>query len=162
MFPEEEFVPKLIQSSRGEVLFQLLSERALERRDPIVGYITAANLCGVTGHDIGRPFAQVCSRVDAACFYAGMPMLALHHVRSSSGEINDKAFRGVWEAFRDEAIQICTTHIWTREELDSVAFSLGKLPDESATSIWQSIEHKEARSSGLIRKSLHRRLNKND
>ena len=149
---------QLVQTLRANVLFDLLSKRALARSTPIIGYINAANLCGVKGKDIGRPFAQVCSRVDAASFYAGFPMLALHHVRSSNGEINDKAFRGIWEQFRQETIDRSIKHKWTLEELNSIAFSLGKLPDEAATSIWQSIERKEARNQGHIRKILHKRV----
>lgn len=121
---------------------------------PILGYEAAAKSIGLDG-DYSRHMGQVCSRIDAAAFVTGWPMLSVHMVRKANGDVNHDSFSmRDWPAWHDEVIAITTTHKWTVQQVDEILRELDGLPRNSAQLIWKSYE----RGSAFIRWNLHRKL----
>jgi hypothetical protein len=128
----------------------------------INGYGTLAELCGREGGSTdARFFGQVTSRIDAACFYAGLPMLSAHWVRNSLGEVNPFSFDQDFAPFKDEILRVSAGHIWTDEDFSRLLKHLHQLPDEAATTIWDHIRDREYAKPGFIKYNLHRRLSAN-
>ena len=151
------------QIGRANDFLKLLKPVALAGDRPIVGYVKAATMIGWKGHDIGRAVGQVLSRLDAACFYAGLPMLALHFVRPTDGDINDKAFDDHFRQYRTEIYESTQNHNWTDEDFQRIQSALDALPKESAGSIWKNIVDRDMQSGGkFIRYNLHRRIRRTD
>lgn len=125
----------------------------------INGYGTLAELCGrQAGSTDARFFGQVASRIDAACFYAGLPMLCVHWVRNSGGDINPYSFNQEFAPFKDEILKASEEYEWTTHDFHRVQAQLNALPDESATSIWANVVAREFAKPGFIKYNLHRKL----
>jgi hypothetical protein len=131
----------------------------VESNELINGYGTLAELCGRrAGSTDARFFGQVTSRIDAACFYAGLPMLCAHWVRSADGEINPYSFNQEFAQFKAEILKISEAYKWTADDFHRLQGQLNALPDESATSIWENIRAREYAKPGFIKYNLHRKV----
>lgn len=146
------------EESTARDLVILLRSRIANEMAPVHGYDEAANLLGLNGDRYARAMGQVCSRVDAASFFSGWPMLALHMVRQKDGSVNPESFRVGWDSWKDETIQTATCHLWTLAQVDEVIGALNGLPREGARRIWADILSREAAKAGFVRYNLHRKL----
>ena len=90
----------------------------------------------------GRHIGQVMSRIDAACFYAKTPFLAMHRVRETEGgKINLRSFQGdLWRPHAPELIARAERHVWTVEDFNNIKRALNSLGDDAATLLWRRIE----------------------
>jgi hypothetical protein len=135
--------------------------KRVEANELINGYGTLAELCGRhAGSTDARFFGQVTSRIDAACFYAGLPMLCAHWVRNAAGDINPFSFNQEFAQYKAEILKASGEYNWTADDFHRVQSQLNALPDESATSIWENIRAREYAKPGFIKYNLHRKLSK--
>jgi len=128
--------------------------------EPLRGYNTVASLIGYEG-DAARFLGQVASRIDAACFYAGLPMFSLHFIRSADGSLNMASFGGdggLWDQYRDEIVEMTTSRRWTAADLDAVHRAMIVLPESGARAIWNSIAERGSDNLGFVRYNLHRKV----
>ena len=139
-------------------LLIVIRDRVANATPPILGYSTAAELIGLDGEKYARHMGQVTSRIDAASFIAGWPMLALHMVRKPDGEINPASFTKDWQSCNEEIKQVATKHIWAVEQVDDVIRALDGLPKAAAVNIWASYIRREGGQRGFIRYNLHRKV----
>jgi hypothetical protein len=140
-------------------LLKLIRDRVESKEPPIVGYAVAATLMGLKGGAYARAMGQVCSRIDAASFVAGWPMLALHMVRKPGGGLNPASFEDPgWSPWEQEFKNEAQSHQWSVEQVDDVLSALDGLPNEGAISIWVGYLKREAQKPGFIRYNLHRKV----
>jgi alkylated DNA nucleotide flippase Atl1 len=88
-----------------------------------------------------RPVGQVMSRIDAACFYAGVPFLAAARVRKEEGVMNVDAFGGdLWRATRGALLEAADRHAWASGDFSRVRSKLLELDEKAAKLLWNDIE----------------------
>ena len=137
---------RLKEAERADLLLTVLRITT----GSIEGYAAAADLIEWRGRAVGRPMAQVCSRLDLAAFNAGLPMLALNRVRMKDGSINKKAFSGTWEKYRAEIERRMQTYCWRQQDYDRLQAELDRLPNSSAKRLWEQVETQELSNPGFI------------
>jgi len=105
-------------------------------------YSDAAVAVGRTATNAGRHIGQVTSRIDAACFYAKTPFLAMHRVRETYGEgINPRSFQTqLWQAHTAGLVTRAEVHAWAADDFKSIRRHLQGLGDDSAALQWKRIE----------------------
>lgn len=137
---------RLKQAEAADTLLRFLRERIKNGARPLHGY---AEVCRALGYksSAGMYAGQVCSRLDLACYHAGLPMVTLHLVRTPDGSINANGLRG-WEAFQAELRAAAVGHEWTPADLDLVQAELDKLPNRGAKPLWKDIEEQDVETWG--------------
>ncbi len=83
-------------------------------------YLTYGSLAGHLGYEpskFGRHIGQVCSLIDAACYWAKLPMLSLEKVRLDSGEHNPDSTLGEYLPVKDLLIANASGHEWTAADI---------------------------------------------
>ena len=105
-------------------------------------YSEAAAAVGRVATNAGRHIGQVTSRIDAACFYAKTPFLAMHRVRETYGErINPRSFQTeLWRVHTAGLVARAEAHTWTAEDFKNISRHLQSLGDDSAALQWKRIE----------------------
>lgn len=105
-------------------------------------YSDAATVVGREPTKSGRHIGQVTSRIDAACFYAKTPFLAMHRVRQTyGGEINPRSFQTpLWQAHTSGLVARAEAHVWSAEDFKKIRRRLQDLGDDSAALQWKRIE----------------------
>ncbi|MGJ7504373.1 hypothetical protein ACSFBF_28730 [Variovorax sp. ZT5P49] len=140
-------------------LLKLIRDRVEAKEPPILGYAVAANLLGLKGDSYARAMGQVCSRIDAASFVAGWPMLALRMVRKPDGSLNAASFEdAAWAPWEQEFRKLAQSHEWAPAQVDDVIRALDGLPEVGALGIWNGYLKRETQTPGFIRYNLHRKL----
>lgn len=142
---------RLRQAADAEPLLRALRAHLLAGRAPLFGYGKAAALIGRKNSE-GAHLGQVCSRIDLACYHAGLPLLTLHWVRKPDGEVNYDGLIG-WHAFARELIEASAAHAWTAAEFDLLQSRLDALPDKATAALWAEVE---AQGAAVIRQHLQR------
>ncbi len=119
-----------------------LEERVLADPRYTMSYSDAAQVLGRNPTSDGRHIGQVTSRIDAACFYAKTPFLAMHRVRETEGgKINPRSFQGdFWRPYIPDFIARAEQHVWTAGDFKNIKRALHSLGDDAATLQWQRIE----------------------
>lgn len=140
----------------------LIRKRIQNSEGPIHGYSVVAEMIGrKNASRDGRYMGQVTSRIDAASFIAGLPMMALHFVRKPTGKINEKSFDEQWDRVapegckKEDLILTSTLRQWCEDDCDTIIRALHSLPNEKASTIWKN---HLARGSEFIQYNLHRKL----
>ena len=83
-----------IQHADALKLVMHMERRILEEPGYLMTYSDAAGVLERNPTNDGRHIGQVTSRIDAACFYARTPFLAMHRVRETYGTtINPRSFQ---------------------------------------------------------------------
>ncbi len=105
-------------------------------------YSDAAAVLGRNPTSDGRHIGQVTSRIDAACFYARTPFLAMHRVRETyGGTINPRSFGGdLWHPHTSALVARAEAHVWTIEDFKNVKRALQSLGEDAATLQWKRID----------------------
>ena len=105
-------------------------------------YSEAAVAVGRVATNAGRHIGQVTSRIDAACFYAKTPFIAMHRVRETYGEgINPRSFQTeLWRAHTAGLVARAEAHTWTAEDFKNITRYILNLGDDSAALQWKRIE----------------------
>ena len=131
-----------IQHADALKLVQHLEGRILADQGYLMTYSDAAEVLNRNAMSDGRHVGQVTSRIDAACFYARTPFLAMHRVRESyGGKINPRSFQDdLWRPHIPELIARAEGHLWTAEDFIKVKRALHSLGDDSAMLQWQRID----------------------
>jgi hypothetical protein len=117
----------------------------LERRMEIDGnarttFSELAAEFGQTPKSYGRHLGQVASRIDAACWTAGLPLLGAFRIRLSDGSLNTKALAEPNWALRRQALaQREAMHDWNADDFRRVRQALNQLPPKGASLIWHDI-----------------------
>jgi hypothetical protein len=89
----------------------------------------------------GAYLGQCVSRIDAACFEAGLPALSMKWIVTSAGKPSPKTCEGsLWRGVADDLARSARCHTWTPEDLHRIRSALLALPEGSARSIWARIE----------------------
>jgi hypothetical protein len=131
-----------IQHADALALLAHLEQKILG--DPLfhMTYSEAAVVVGRVATNAGRHIGQVTSRIDAACFYAKTPFLAMHRVRETYGEgINPRSFQtDLWQAHTADLIARAEAHVWTADNFNDIRRYLLSLGDDSAALQWKRIE----------------------
>ena len=131
-----------VQHADAIRLVQNLEEQILKDPDYHMSYSDAAVVLGRKAASDGRHIGQVTSRIDAACFYAKTPFLAMHRVREThGGKINPQSFTGaLWRPHTATFVARAESHIWRAEDFKNIKTALHSLGDDAATLQWQKIE----------------------
>jgi hypothetical protein len=131
-----------VQHADAIKLVQNLEEQILKDPDYHMTYSDAAAVLGRNAASHGRHIGQVTSRIDAACFYAKTPFLAMHRVREThGGKINPASFTGdLWRPHTSALIARAEAHVWSAEDFKKIKIALQSLGDDAATLQWQKIE----------------------
>ena len=105
-------------------------------------YSDAAEVLGRKAASDARHVGQVTSRVDAACFYAKTPFLAMHRVRNThTGSINQRAFGDdLWRPYIPALVARAEAHSWNAADFQDIKRKLQSLGDDAATLLWKRIE----------------------
>jgi hypothetical protein len=106
-------------------------------------YLTYGNLADKLGYDAGdygRHIGQVCSLIDAACYWARLPMLSLEKVRLDGGDYNPASFSGAYDAVKGSLIANASSRGWSSDDIIKIKKSLTHMNDEGAIKQWERIE----------------------
>ena len=131
-----------IQHADAIALLAHLETQILAEPEFHMTYSDAAVAVGRAPTNAGRHIGQVTSRIDAACFYAKTPFLAMHRVRETYGEgINPRSFQTqLWQAHTTGLVARAEVHPWTVDDFKSIRRHLQVLGDDSAALQWKRIE----------------------
>jgi hypothetical protein len=106
-------------------------------------YLTYGKLCEIMGYkpiDYARHIGQVCSLIDAACFWARLPFLSLEKVRLEGGDYNPESFSGPWSLGKGVLIENAKSHAWVSEDMDRIRGKLLRdMREEAAKLHWERI-----------------------
>jgi len=103
---------------------------------------TYGAICTALGYEPlthARHVGQVCSLVDAACYWAKLPFLSLEKIRTDDGAHNDKSFSGDWDGVKDVLIMNAANHTWTPEDIGRIRKMLNSVNGEGAVLQWKRI-----------------------
>ena len=141
--PKINTVAAYIQHADAVALLAHLEAKILADPSFHVTYSDAAVAVGRKPTNAGRHIGQVTSRIDAACFYAKTPFLAMHRVRETYGRgINPRSFQTeLWQAHTAGLVTRAEAHVWTAEDFKRIKLHLQGLGDDSAALQWKRIEH---------------------
>ena len=131
-----------IQLADAVTLIEHLEKNIVQEPDYHMTYSDAAAVLGRTAARDGRHIGQVTSRIDAACFYAKTPFLAMHRVRETDGgSINPRSFVGdLWSPHTTAFIARAEAHYWSVDDFKNVKRALQSLGDDAAKLLWARIE----------------------
>lgn len=124
------------------------AKRALDliQREALVPgkYLTYGKVALLLGYDVlkyARHVGQVCSLIDAACYWAKLPMLSLEKVRMDNGDYNPDSFLGWTPEVKTRLIANASSHPWGVEDIKRIKHSLdAHMSLEAATLQWQRID----------------------
>jgi hypothetical protein len=106
-------------------------------------FVSYGDVCEGLGYERSkhaRHVGQVCSLIDAACFWAKLPFLSAEKVRTDIGEYNPDSFSGIWEPYRQALIENASTHVWTMADIGKIRSVLNHMNGEGALMQWERIE----------------------
>ena len=131
-----------VQHADAMTLVEHLEKSIIEEPGFHMTYSDAAAILGRNPARDGRHIGQVTSRIDAACFYAKTPFLAMNRVREThGGNINPRSFGGdLWRPHIPALIDRAEKHVWSTEDFKNIKRSLISLGDDAATLQWARIE----------------------
>jgi hypothetical protein len=131
-----------VQHADAVMLVEHLEKQILQDPSFHMTYSDAAAVLGRKAASDGRHIGQVTSRIDAACFYARTPFLAMHRVRETyGGHINPRSFGGdLWRPHIAALVARAEAHFWSVEDFRNVKRQLHSLGDDAATLQWKRIE----------------------
>ena len=131
-----------VQHADAIQLVEHLEMRIMVEPGFYMTYSDAAEVLGRKAATDARHVGQVTSRIDAACFYAKTPLLAMHRVREThTGAINLRSFSsGLWHPHIAALVARAEAHVWSVADFQSVRRSLLSLGDDAATLLWRRIE----------------------
>lgn len=131
-----------VQHADAVALVEHLEKHILQDPGFHMTYSDAAAVLGRNPSSDGRHIGQVTSRIDAACFYARTPFLAMHRVRETyGGAINPRSFGGdLWRPHISALLARAEAHLWTRADFGNVKRQLQSLGDDAATLQWKRID----------------------
>ena len=131
-----------VQHADADKLVAHLEKSILAEQSYHMTYSDAAEVLGRKAATDARHVGQVTSRIDAACFYARTPFLAMHRVREThTGSINQRSFGGdLWRPHIPELLARAEAHTWTAEDFQSIKRNLQSLGDDAAKLLWERIE----------------------
>jgi len=131
-----------VQHADAIKLVENLEKNILQDPDYHMTYSDAAAVLGRNPTSDGRHIGQVTSRIDAACFYAKTPFLAMHRVRETYGDkINPRSFSGgLWRLHIPALIARAEAHAWNVEDFKNIKRALQSIGDDAATLQWRRID----------------------
>lgn len=131
-----------VQHADAVKLVAHLENRIIAEPGYCMTYSEAAEVLGRKAASDARHVGQVTSRIDAACFYAKTPFLAMHRVREThSRTINQRSFGGdLWRPFIPALVARADAHVWSVADFQSIKRNLQSLGDDAATLLWKRIE----------------------
>lgn len=131
-----------VQHADAVTLVEHLAKHILQEPDYHMTYSDAAAVLGRNASRDGRHIGQVTSRIDAACFYAKTPFLAMHRVRETyGGNINPRSLGGdLWSPHTAALIARADAHHWSDADFRNIKRALQSLGDDAATLQWKRIE----------------------
>jgi len=132
----------LVQHADALMLIDHLEARILANPAFYMSYSDAAAVLQRSSAKNGRHIGQVTSRIDAACFYAKTPFLAMHRVRQTHGDkINPRSFQGaLWQSYSLGLVARADSHTWSAGDFVSIKRALRSLGDDAANLLWERIE----------------------
>jgi hypothetical protein len=135
-------VAATVQHADAVALVEHLAKRILQDPTYHMTYSDAAAVLRRNAASDGRHIGQVTSRIDAACFYAKTPFLAMHRVRETyGGNINPRSFSDeLWHRHIPALIARAEAHVWSDMDFKSIKRALLSLGDDAATLQWERIE----------------------
>lgn len=117
-----------------------LIERQLLQPGKFVSYGDVCEALGYERAKHARHVGQVCSLIDAACFWAKLPFLSAEKVRTDTGEYNPESFSGIWEPYKQLLVGNASEHLWTVEDIARIRSVLNHINGEGALAQWERIE----------------------
>ena len=131
-----------VQHADALKLVDNLEKNILQVPDYHMTYSDAAAVLGRNPTSDGRHIGQVTSRIDAACFYAKTPFLAMHRVRETyGGKINPRSFSGdLWRSHIPALITRAEAHAWSVEDFKNIKRALQSIGAAAATLQWKRID----------------------
>jgi hypothetical protein len=135
-------MPAIVQRADAISLIAHLEQQILADRRFYMTYSDAAVVLNRDPAKDSRHVGQVTSRIDAACFYAKLPFIAMQRVRQTYGEtINPRSFQGdLWRPHLPQLIARAEAHVWAPEDFGKIRRSLNGLVDEAAKLLWTHID----------------------
>jgi hypothetical protein len=135
-------VAATVQHADAVALVEHLEKHILQDGAYHMTYSDAAAVLERNATSDGRHIGQVTSRIDAACFYAKTPFLAMHRVRETyGGNINPRSFGGdLWRPHIPALIARAEAHVWSDEDFKNIKRALQSLGDDAATLQWKRID----------------------
>lgn len=106
-------------------------------------FVSYGDVCEALGYERSkhaRHVGQVCSLIDAACFWAKLPLLSAEKVRTDTGEYNPESFSGIWEPHKQALIENASAHAWTVGDIAKIRSVLNHINGEGALLQWERIE----------------------
>jgi len=132
--------------------------KAIQQHGVITGYAVAGRLAGEENAQ-AQDWGQVCELTDYACFIAGLPALALEHVRTAKGEINEKCYNDALLKYEDEITALAKNFVWTDAHFAKLTnILLSDCADINARSAWGEVLDRDAKQPGYIRYQLDRAI----
>jgi hypothetical protein len=128
------------ESENAARVLEFLERRMKIDREARTTFSELAAEFGQTPKSYGRHLGQVASRIDAACWSAGLPLLGAFRIRLSDGSLNAKALAEPNWAIRRQALaQREAMHDWNADDFRRLRQGLEQLPPKGASLIWHDI-----------------------
>ncbi len=106
-------------------------------------HLTYGSLARELGYEpakFARHVGQVCSLIDAACFWAKLPMLTLEKVRLDDGSYNPDSIGGELAPVKDTLIANASARDWTSADIAKLLSTLNShMGDDGAVLQWKRI-----------------------
>lgn len=121
-------------------VLEILERQMQVDRNARTSFSELAAEFGQTPKAYGRHLGQVASRIDAACWSAGLPLLGAFRIRLSDGSLNAKALADPnWAVQRHVLAQREAAHEWNADDFRRLRQALDQLPPKGASLIWHDI-----------------------
>jgi len=109
---------------------------------PVGARTTYGAICSALGYKPlthARHVGQVCSLVDAACYWAKLPFLSLEKIRMDNGHHNPYSFADEWDGAKDALVENAARHNWTVDDIARIRRMLNSVNGEGAVLQWKRI-----------------------
>jgi hypothetical protein len=138
--PSAAWVAVPRESENAARVLEILERRMQVDRGARTTFSELAAEFGQTPKAYGRHLGQVASRIDAACWSAGLPLLGAFRIRLSDGSLNTKALAEPnWMIQRHALAQREASHDWNTDDFRRLRQALDQLPPKGASLIWHDI-----------------------
>ena len=122
----------------------LRSLRIIERdvlpEGRFMSYGTLAKELGYVPSKYARHIGQVCSLIDAACYWAKLPMISVEKVRMDDGSYNPDSIGGELRPVKSQLIDNASQRTWSSEDIAKLINTLNvHMNGEGAVLQWAKI-----------------------
>jgi len=128
------------QYADAKAALRVIEQSALAQGS-FLTYGSLAKQLGYEAQKHARHVGQLCSLIDAACYWTKLPMLSLEKIRSDDGTYNADSFTGEWSEIKDTLIRNSASRPWSADDINKLVKALDlHMNGEGAILQWAKID----------------------